>query len=142
MPRAMNVDIARDPESAAVRAAAWLTEAIEADIKGRGQCVIALSGGNTPWQMLAQLVTRPINWPAVHVVQVDERVVARDDERRNLSRIESVLVKHGALAADHLHAMPVEAPDLAQAAREYQHSLEGLCGVPPTLDIVQLGLGT
>ena len=37
--------------------------------------------------------------------------------------------------------MPVEAPDLEAAARQYAGELQRLAGVPPVLDLVHLGLG-
>ena len=40
-----------------------------------------------------------------------------------------------------LHAMPVEAADPEQAAAEYAKSLRELCGSPPVIDLIHLGLG-
>jgi 6-phosphogluconolactonase len=37
--------------------------------------------------------------------------------------------------------MPVEAPDLRDAARQYSRTLESIAGAPPVLDLVHLGLG-
>jgi 6-phosphogluconolactonase/glucosamine-6-phosphate isomerase/deaminase len=40
-----------------------------------------------------------------------------------------------------VHALPVEAPDLAAAARTYAAVLRARCGTPAVLDLVHLGLG-
>jgi 6-phosphogluconolactonase len=37
--------------------------------------------------------------------------------------------------------MPVESPDLAEAATRYAHTLREIAGSPPVLDLVHLGLG-
>ena len=73
-------------------------------------------------------------WESIRVAQVDERIVAADDERRNARALHSALVERGPLSAPHFLAMPVQAVDLAVAAAEYALQL-------PAIDIVQLGLG-
>src|SRR5262249_45015874 len=45
------------------------------------------------------------------------------------------------LRPDHVHAMPVESPDLAAAAARYAQILGEIAGQPPVLDLVHLGLG-
>ncbi|MCW5559035.1 MAG: 6-phosphogluconolactonase, partial [Verrucomicrobiae bacterium] len=48
---------------------------------------------------------------------------------------------HAPLPESHIHAMPVEDPDLDEAARTYGRVLEAIAGTPPVLDLVHLGLG-
>ena len=79
----MRVTVAPSPAAAAAAAAATLAAEIAAAVKSRGVCSIALSGGQTPWQMLEALLSKPVSWGALHVFQVDERIVPFDDERRN-----------------------------------------------------------
>jgi 6-phosphogluconolactonase len=138
----MQIFIGRDPENAAAMAADWFATQITADVGARGRCVIALSGGQTPWKMLEELITRNVPWHALQVVQVDERVVTIDDPRRNFARIHDLLCKRGQLDEKQLHAIPVERPDPDLAAREYAKMLEALVGSPPIIDVVQLGLGS
>ena len=138
----MQLFIGLDPSNAAAMAADWLAARITEDVAARGRCVLALSGGQTPWKMLEELITRNVPWHALQVVQVDERVVPIDDPRRNFTRIHELLCKRGRLDEKQLHAIPVERPDPDLAAREYAKSLERLVGSPPTMDIVQLGLGS
>src|SRR5262249_46324390 len=80
-------------------------------------------------------------WPAVHLVQVDERVAPEGDPDRNLTHIRASLLTHVPLRAEHVHAMPVEAPDLEAAAEGYARLLQEVAGSPPVLDLVHLGLG-
>ena len=107
----------------------------------RGVAVIAVSGGETPWGMLERLRSLDLPWRHLYVAQVDERVASRGDPRRNLARLEQILVTQGPLPRDNLLAMPVEADDLDVAAAGYQQRLEALAGRPLVLDLVQLGLG-
>ncbi len=138
----MQIVIGRDPPNTAALAADWFAARIVEDVSARGRCVIALSGGQTPWKMLEELITRNVPWHALQVAQVDERIVAIDDPRRNFARIHELLCKRGRLEDKQLHAIPVERPDPDLAAREYAKMLETLAGSPPIIDVVQLGLGS
>jgi 6-phosphogluconolactonase len=51
------------------------------------------------------------------------------------------LLNEGSLNPEHIHAMPVELPDLNSAAERYAATLQKLAGTPPVLDLVHLGLG-
>lgn len=137
----MRVIVTADVAEAAARAAEEMAEAIRAAVAARGRAIVALSGGRSPQPMFERLASLDLPWPAVHVAQVDERVVPRGDARRNLLLIESTLVTHGPLPADHLHPMPVEAHDLEAAATEYAQALMRLAADTGRLDAVQLGLG-
>jgi len=125
---------------AARAAAEFLSERIAEAVQERGRCVLALSGGRTPWSALARLVEMNPPWRAIELFQVDERVVAADDPRRNASRLSSILVSADRLEAARFHPMPVDAP-LATSALSYQELLCATAGTPPVLDVVQLGLG-
>ena len=137
----MRLIVEADAEAAAARAALEIANACEAALDERKIALIALSGGRTPWRMIEKLRTCVLGWGDIHVAQVDERVVPPDDERRNLTRLEALLVREGPLPRDNLLDMPVCAADLAAAARSYQGILEAIGGAPLRFDIVQLGLG-
>lgn len=130
-----------DSEAAAATAAREIARECRGAIALRGRAVLAVSGGETPWRMLRALLGESLDWSATHVAQVDERVVPRGDSRRNLTRLETILVREGPLAPDRLIAMPVEEPDLDRASSSYQARLEGIAGRPPRFDLVHLGLG-
>ena len=137
----MRLIVEVDAEAAAARAALEIANACEAALDERKIALIALSGGRTPWRMIEKLRTCVLGWGDIHVAQVDERVVPADDERRNLKRLETLLVREGPLPRDNLLDMPVGAADLAAAARSYQGILEAILAAPLRFDIVQLGLG-
>ena len=132
-----------DDEQAVAQAAADLiaTEA-QASVSARGRFLMAVSGGRTPWLMLAQLASRPVPWESVHVFQVDERVAPAGDGARNLTHLQESLLGRVGLHPDHVHAMPVEADDLEDAALRYARDLRDCAGSPPVLDLVHLGLGS
>ena len=137
----MNIEILDTADSVAQRAAAIIAAEARAAVMERGRFVMAVSGGHTPWLMLRALATLDVPWPAVHIVQVDERVAPQGDPDRNLTHLRESLLDHVPLAADQIHAMPVEAPDLNAAAAQFAASLGQIAGSPPVLDLVHLGLG-
>jgi 6-phosphogluconolactonase len=137
----MRIQVLPTPEAAAERAADWLRTEIGRAGAQRGRCLIALSGGRTPWKMLRDLHRLRVHWHDVQVFQVDERVVPENHERRNARHIADLLVAPSMLRPIQFHAMPVERSDLAAAAQEYARLLGEHAGSPPILDVVQLGLG-
>jgi 6-phosphogluconolactonase len=139
---AVRIHVWPSGEVAAERAAEWLRAEIGRAVASRGHCRIALSGGRTPWRMLHDLRRLRVHWHGVEVFQVDERVVAASDERRNARQLADLLIAPDALAADAFHGMPVEHQPLAEGAVDYATLLAERCGTPPVLDVVQLGLGS
>jgi 6-phosphogluconolactonase len=91
--------------------------------------------------MLHHLAAEDVSWADVYIVQVDERIAPAGDADRNLTMLQDTLLAHTPLALDQIVAMPVEAYDPATAAQQYAQALEMLCGSPPVLDLVHLGLG-
>lgn len=133
---------AADADHAAELAAGELATACRHAVAERGMAMVAVSGGETPWRMLERWRRLELPWTHIHVAQVDERVAPSGDPRRNLTRLERILVAEGPLQARNLLAMPVDAADLERASGEYQARLEGIAGSPLVFDLVQLGLGT
>lgn len=126
---------------AAERAANHIAQRVEQALARQPTFCLALSGGSTPRRMLQVLAGLALEWPRVHVFQVDERVAPAGDGARNINMVEETLLADGALQRANLHPMPVETDDLAQAARDYQRELGGIAGVPAVLDLVHLGIG-
>jgi 6-phosphogluconolactonase len=137
----LRIEVHADAVAASRRAAAWIADAATRAIEERGRFVVALSGGNTPQQMLCLLAAAPIDWRHVHVVQVDERVAPIGSPNRNLMQLREALLARVAIPAAQVYPMPVEDPDLGAAAEGYGQLLIRLAGSPPLLDLVQLGLG-
>lgn len=137
----MEIEVLGNAEAVAERAADLIADAARAAVAARGRFVMAASGGRTPWLMLRALGDRDLPWAQVHVVQVDERVAPAGHADRNLTHLLESLLAHSPLRREQVHAMPVELPDLDDAAARYAATLRELAGTPPVLDLVLLGLG-
>ena len=137
----MDIELFDDSAEIAQQAARVIAQAAREAVAERGQFVMAVSGGRTPWQMLRLLAEEEVPWPQEHIVQVDERIAPAGSQERNLTHLRESLLSHAPLSPDHIHAMPVEATNLAAAVAEYSCTLRNLTGSPPVLDLVHLGLG-
>jgi 6-phosphogluconolactonase len=130
---AIELEVLADEKTAARRAAELIAAAGAAAVAERNIFSFAMSGGRSPWGMLAILgEEKSMPWDKTELFQVDERLASPGSEDRNLTHM--VL----GLSMDHqstLRPMPVTQRDLEAAAREYEGSL------PERLDCVHLGLG-
>jgi len=135
----MKVEVLADVQAVARRAAEVIADEARAAVKARGRFAVAVSGGRTPWLMLRALSSLDVPWRQVHVLQVDERIAPAGDADRNLTHLRASLPVHPDPAQ--VHAMPVEADDLDEAAARYAQTLAEVAGSPPVLDLVHLGLG-
>lgn len=131
-----------DAETVALRAAEFITRQARRSIDTRGQFTLAISGGNTPWRMLALWILEDLPWERVHIYQVDERVAPFGDERRNWTRLMGVLQPQWPRLQGHVHAIPIDGFDPNAAAARYGVMLSQTAGNPAVLDLVQLGLGS
>lgn len=129
----IETEVFPDADAASQRAAELIAAAGQEAVAARGEFTLALSGGKTPWRMVALLgdiVEMP--WERTRIYQVDERIAPPGDEARNLTHLIRML------ALSHqsgLKPMPVTSRDLDAAAAEYEAQL------PERLDLVHLGLG-
>ncbi|HEV7770646.1 MAG TPA: 6-phosphogluconolactonase [Solirubrobacterales bacterium] len=130
---APRLEVVDDERAAARRAAELIAVAGAEAAAARGPFSLAMSGGRSPWAMLAILgELEQMPWQATELFQVDERIASPGSEDRNLTHM--VL----GLSMDHqstLRPMPVTQRDLEAAARNYESAL------PDRLDLVHLGLG-
>ena len=130
---AIQLEVAGDEKAASRRAAELIAADGAATVDERDRFALAMSGGRSPWAMLAILgELEGMPWDRTELFQVDERVASPGSPDRNLTHM--VL----GLSMDHqatLRPMPVTQRDLDGAAREYEASL------PDRLDLVHLGLG-
>jgi 6-phosphogluconolactonase len=129
----IELEVAGDEKAASRRAAELIAAAGAEAAAERGRFAFAMSGGRSPWAMLAILgELDEMPWDKTELFQVDERVAAPGDEARNLTHM--VL----GLSMDHqasLRPMPVTQRDLDSAARDYEAQL------PDRFDLIHLGLG-
>jgi 6-phosphogluconolactonase len=129
----IDLEVVADEKAAARRAAELIAAAGADAVADHGFFSLAMSGGRTPWGMLAILGEQEaMPWGETELFQVDERIASPGSQERNLTHM--VL----GLSMDHqsaLRPMPVTQRDLEAAAREYESQL------PDPLDLVHLGLG-
>jgi 6-phosphogluconolactonase len=129
----MNLEVVSDERAAARRGAELIAAAGKEAVGSRGSFSLAMSGGRSPWAMLAILdEDEGMPWEETSLFQVDERVASPGSEDRNLTHLVLGLSMKNQSA---LRPMPVTQRDLDAAAREYEESL------PERLDLVHLGLG-
>jgi 6-phosphogluconolactonase len=130
---APELEVVADERAAARRAAELIAAAGAEAAAERNLFALAISGGRTPWAMLAILgELEEMPWDRTELFQVDERVAAPGSEDRNLTHM--VL----GLSMGHqstLRPMPVTQRDLDAAARDYESTLL------ERFDLVHLGLG-
>jgi 6-phosphogluconolactonase len=132
--------LANDDAVAKAAAGVIATQAREA-VTARGVFTLAVSGGKTPWAMLKDLASEEVPWAQVHVFQIDERIAPEGDPDRNLTHLHESLLGNAPIPKENIHAMPVNAADPVEGAKEYERVLQEICGNPPTLDMAHLGLG-
>jgi 6-phosphogluconolactonase len=137
----MQLEVLRDAETVAARAAAIIAENARAACQARGLFLMAVSGGHTPWVMLSLLANEEVPWPAVRIFQVDERIAPAGDPDRNLTHLRESLLENAPLDPAHIYPMLVESRYPAGAAAEYEMTLQKIAGSPPVLDLMHLGLG-
>ena len=128
----LRVHVLPSADAAAQDAAAEIGRRARAAVGARGRFTLAVSGGRTPWQMLAALAGEDMPWAATSIYQVDERIGPADDPARNLIGLRRALPTEG---VDRVIPMPVENSDLAGACAAYAEVL------PERFDVVHLGLG-
>jgi 6-phosphogluconolactonase len=136
--------VAPDPQAAGRLLSDQLVEAIHQALAERPHFHLALSGGSSLVSLAAPLAIHPAlsveDWRRIHLWQVDERGVPREDDRRNLKSIEEHLASRVPIPRGNVHGMPVERQD---ADRCYEAELLAVLGPAEVrLDTAVLGLGT
>lgn len=141
------VIILADPAAQAQAAAERVITRIAAN---SGRVAICLSGGSSPKQLFELLATDAyrgrIPWDRVHWFMGDERFVAADDHRNNMTVARQAFLDKCAPAAN-VHPILTDTPTPADAARRYEGELKSFYGANefdparPLFDLVMLGVG-
>ncbi len=137
----MEIRQCESPQDVASAGANFIAARVTEAVAERGQFLMALSGGSTPWIMLDRLAEQQLPWDRVKVFQVDERAAPEGNPERNLVQIREHFSDRVSLPPENLCAMPISADDLNAGARQYQQTLVELAGEEPVIDVVHLGLG-
>lgn len=136
----MKVTTFSNRQLAAQHAATQIAAAAMHSVDERGTFTVAFSGGSTPAPMLAALAELDLPWERTHVFQVDERIAPDGHPDRNLELLRDQLTGSIPDWTTRVHPMPVGEDEPSAAAR-YADELRKVCGDPPVLDLVHLGLG-
>lgn len=139
MRREPRLEIHADAEAVGKRAAEVLAHEVDVAYRHRGRACVALSRP-TPREAFLWIDRIRFSHPEIDVFQVDERRAPRASDDRNLVLIERHLPSWTPHAR--LHPMPVDEGSLARGASVYSDDLVSICGDPPVLDVVHLGLGS
>src|SRR5215211_4216446 len=111
----MNKTIFADPEELARGAAEFFVAQMPE--------TVALSGGSTPklmYQILADKFRDDVSWSGMHFFWSDERHVPPDHPESNYRMANEALLSH---IHSHVHRIPSENPDAAEAARDYEQTI-------------------
>jgi 6-phosphogluconolactonase len=135
-----------DAAAQAVALADRVADDLRAALAVRGRALLAVSGGRSPVALFAALRTRALDWAAVTVVLVDERVVPVDHPDSNTALVRRHLLADAAARAtfvpffDTLDGAgdPSDAAALAALAARADQRLAALAW---PLDVVLLGMG-
>jgi len=118
------------------RVAELLARAME-DVPGTGPVNLTLAGGGTPrggYERLAELPGLP--WEEIEVFFGDERAVPPQHPQSNFHMAMDALLSRVPVPQGQIHRMEADLPDREMASRRYEAIL------PPTLDILILGIGS
>ncbi len=122
-------------------AASLIESAAQDAIAQRGTFSLALSGGNTPRPVYAEIAKRSIDWTRVIVTFGDERCVPPEDEHSNFHMATESLLSHVAIPPENVLRMKGEL-EPAVAARQYENDLRARSeGGIFRHDLILLGMG-
>ena len=141
-----NLNIETDAATLAAATARRLAALLRDACHRHGTAHICLTGGQTPrvtYVGLARAAPKDtVDWNRVHLFWGDERLVPPDHEDSNFGMADAALILPAAIPSRNIHRIHGELPDAAQAARDYERTLERFARPGrPRFDVVLLGLG-
>src|SRR5260370_40934503 len=117
----------------------------------RGVFTIALSGGSTPKVLYALVAEHPslrncLRWDKMKAFFGDERHVGPGHADSNFQMASDAMLSKAPLRPEQIHRIKGEYPDTAQAAGEYEVTIQREFGLKggefPRFDLVLLGMGS
>ncbi len=116
------------------KVAADVAKTLRAALLERGQALIALSGGSSPFPIYEKLSRSNLGWSKISIIPADDRIVDEDSDLSNIAALRRTFGDTGA------NIMPLfeTAGNEAQAAVEARGIADKL-NVP--LDMIWLGMG-
>lgn len=139
------VEILPDKLALTQRSLELLLTKINTAIEQRGQCTIALAGGNTPKPIYEALANQSLPWQQIQVFWGDERYVAPDHPDSNQKMARQAWLEKVDIPAANIHPMPtaannpqIDSQNHEQELRQYFKIAEGEF---PIFDLILLGMG-
>jgi 6-phosphogluconolactonase len=145
------VELFADGMEIAQRAADEVVRIASEAAAARGAFTIALSGGSTPKVLYALLAENPalrnsLPWDKMKVFFGDERHVGPGRADSNFQMASDTILSKVPLQPEQIHRIKGEYPDTAQAAVEYEATIQRefalQAGEFPRFDLVLLGMGS
>lgn len=124
-----------DAQALADALAAALGSACEQGIEARGQALLSLAGGRTPWPAYRALAASALDFGKVTAMPGDERCVAHEDPACNLRGLREAFAD-----AQGIQLASLTVAD-GEPARSEQHAQAMLAEWPGAFDAVLLGMG-
>jgi 6-phosphogluconolactonase len=128
-------------------AAEEFVRAGRAAIGGRGRFTVALSGGNTPKSLNAQLAEHypDFPWNRTFLFFGDERHVPPDNAESNFRMVNESLLSKISIPSENVFRVLAENPDAAKAAADYEDRIRRFFELKPKefprFDLIFLGMG-
>ncbi|UBF27878.1 6-phosphogluconolactonase [Kovacikia minuta CCNUW1] len=139
------VEVFPDQATLIQRALEIVLEKVKAAIAERGQCTIALAGGNTPKPLYEQMATQDLPWRGIHVFWGDERYVPPDHPDSNQGMARRAWLDRVPIPPINIHPMPTDVAEPIEAANKHEAELQEFFqlqpGEFPAFDIILLGMG-
>ena len=134
-----------DKTELATATATQIAQDIIRAIEERGNCCIALSGGQTPRPVYHNLSKAAfgasIDWSKVQIFFVDERMVPPSDPASNFGMVQQELLSHIKIPTQNVHRIQGEL-DAMQAGEMYDKELRiAFPNAVPQFDLILLGVG-
>ncbi len=107
---------------------------IDSAIEARGNCLIALPGGNTPGPIFSKLAQMELQWKRVTIIPTDDRLVKMDNDLSNIRMIAGYFIRSGARVVP----IATEIQDYRLAGNSADARLQDFPWPP---DLVWLGMG-
>ena len=135
------LEISPSHDQLAGRAAEVLASQLRLALAERERLLLALAGGTTPAAAYRLLGQEQLAWDRVDVLLGDERWVGPEDPASNARMLHETLLALGPAREAHFHPVPTERDTPLASAEAFEQTLRQLCGDPPVLDLILLGLG-
>ncbi len=137
---------APSPSDTVAALAQWLSSQAQEAISDHGVFLLALSGGSTPRQLYSYLaqprLQKEWDWSRTEIFFSDERDVPPTHPDSNFKMASESLLTHLDPPPQAVHRWQTEyAPALALADYRHQLTMGNTISLPPSLDVVLLGLG-